>query len=98
LSFLGAKDVRESRISQLHKGTSKNTEAVEPSRPRLKTVHKVLWALVQNPPFLFTTLAGITESMFITGLSVFGAKYLQNAFRISSSQSGFLLGTFYFDG
>ena len=92
--FSAAKEVRESRVSQLHKGQGTRTDVVEPGRPELKTVHKVLWALIQNPPFLFTTLAGITESMFITGLSVFGAKYLQNAFRISSSQSGVLMGKF----
>ncbi|XP_045209332.2 solute carrier organic anion transporter family member 4A1-like isoform X2 [Mercenaria mercenaria] len=87
-----SKAVRETRESQMHKGTGTKTGVVEPSRPELKTVHKVLWALLRNPPFLFTTLAGITESMFITGWSVFGAKYLQNAFRISSATSGLFSG------
>ncbi|KAL4228990.1 Solute carrier organic anion transporter [Mactra antiquata] len=87
-----AKYVRETRESQLHAGTGLQSSTTAPKRPSLKEAHKVLWTLVNNPPFVFTTLAGITEAMFLSGLSVFGAKFAQNAFRISPGKAGILVG------
>lgn len=98
LSCFGAelptsKLIRESRESQLHKGTPRKVKYVDPARPALKTVHQVYITLLRNPPFLFTTLAGIMEAMYISGLSVFSAKYVQNAFRLSSGRAGVLTGS-----
>ncbi|XP_052806590.1 solute carrier organic anion transporter family member 4C1-like [Mya arenaria] len=87
-----AKSVRENRENQLHKGTLDAFEITEPQRPPLKALPKIYLGLFKNPPFLFTTLAGITEGFVLGGVGSFGAKFLQTMFRVSSSRAGIMFG------
>ena len=89
-----AKTIRETRISQLHNGNRTKQEVKPPTRPEVKHVPSVLLSLVKNPPFLFTTLAGITEAFGISGLSTFTAKFVENAFNVSAGRAGILSGEF----
>ena len=66
--------------------------AMEPSRPEVTSLPRVFLSLIKNPPFLFTTLAGITEAMLLSGLSGFGAKYIQNNFQVSAGTAGLQTG------
>ncbi|WAR05948.1 SO4A1-like protein [Mya arenaria] len=78
--------------SPFYMGTLDAFEITEPQRPPLKALPKIYLGLFKNPPFLFTTLAGITEGFVLGGVGSFGAKFLQTMFRVSSSRAGIMFG------
>ena len=95
-SVLAAEKVRQTRVSQLHKGKSTDNVCDKPERPPLKSLPGVVVELLKNPPFLFTTLGGICDFFIGSGIATFLPKYLLNNFHVSSSQAGIYSGV-YFD-
>lgn len=58
----------------------------------IKMFPKVTWALIKNPPFLFTMLAGATEGILTSGFATFVPKYIQNQFGVSSGAAALYTG------
>ena len=91
LSTVDADEVRKNRVSQQHKGGAADV-CSKPERPPLKSLPKVIFALLKNPPFLFTTLAGTCDFFLGNGFAPFTAKFIQNHFHVSSSQAALYSG------
>ena len=93
IPFVAAEHVRQTRVSQLHKGTNSTEDMYgKPERPPLKSLPGVVLALLKNPPFLFTTLGGVFDFFIGSGMVTFLPKFLQNNYHVSSSQAGIYSG------
>ena len=93
--FIDAEKVRQTRVSQLHKGKSAENVYGKPERPPLKSLPGVVMTLLKNPPFLFTTMGGVCDFFIGSGVATFLPKFLQNNFHVSSSQAGIYSGEEY---
>lgn len=88
-----AKKVRESRVSQMHKAdTDSSCGHGTNKRLPIRMFPKVTWSLVQNPPFLFTMLAGASEGILTSGFATFVPKFIQNQFSVSSGTAALYTG------
>jgi organic anion transporter 4C len=91
--IVGAKKIRESRISQMHKGDVDSSHGHGTNkRLPIKIFPKVTCALIRNAPFVFTMLAGASEGILTSGFATFVPKYIQNRFGVSSGSAAFYTG------
>lgn len=95
LHFSAAKKVRETRVSQQHKGKSNRPEdSATHGRLPIKMFPKVTWSLLRNAPFVFVMITGGTEGILTSGFATFAPKYIQNKFHVSSGTAALLTGKY----
>ncbi|XP_052765092.1 solute carrier organic anion transporter family member 4C1-like [Mya arenaria] len=88
-----AKRIRESRISQMHKGDHDESGGHGTNkRLPIKMFPKVTCELLRNAPFVFTILAGASEGVLTSGFATFVPKYIQNKFGVSSGMAALYTG------
>ncbi|WAR17281.1 SO4C1-like protein [Mya arenaria] len=89
-----AKRIRESRISQMHKGDHDESGGHGTNkRLPIKMFPKVTCELLRNAPFVFTILAGASEGVLTSGFATFVPKYIQNKFGVSSGMAALYTGS-----
>ena len=59
---------------------------------RFKDFPKCVAILFRNPTYIFESLAIALDSLIITGMAVFGAKYLETQFGLDPSDAGTYFG------
>lgn len=95
LHFSAAKKVRETRVSQQHKGKSDRPEDnATHGRLPIKMFPKVTWSLLRNAPFVLVMITGGTEGILTSGFATFAPKYIQNKFHVSSGTAALLTGEY----
>ncbi|KAL4218075.1 spermatogenesis [Mactra antiquata] len=88
-----AKIVRETRVSQAHKGNTETSgRSDSESSLQIKNVHKILWILLSNPTFVFVMFAGACEGIVIAGFGTFFSKFVQNKFGVSPGAAALYAG------
>lgn len=88
-----AKKIRQSRISQMHKGDADTSHGHGTAKHLpIKMFPKVTWSLIRNPAFVFTMLAGAAEGILTSGFATFVPKYIQNQFSVSSGMAALYTG------
>ena len=80
----------------MHKGAKGNSQCGSADRLPIKQFPKIVWALIRNPPFLFTVLAGASEGILTSGFATFVPKFIQNHFGVTAARAALYTGKFYF--
>jgi len=93
LVLLATKKIRESRVSQMHKGEEDESQGHGTNkRIPIRMFPRVTWSLLKNGPFICTILAGASEGILTSGFATFVPKYIQNRFGVSSGLAALYTG------
>lgn len=84
----GAKEIRESKVSEAHEGAASKSAAFS----ALRELPRAAAALLKNPTFMFLNLAGASEGLLISGFAAFLPKLIENQFAVDPANAALLLG------
>ena len=90
--FAAAENVRKTRQSEMHKGNETKLSSVSADRLPIRQFPTVILALLRNPPFLFTVLAGASEGILTSGFATFVPKFIQNHFGVTAARAALYTG------
>ena len=92
--FAAAENIRKTRQSEMHKGKETKLSSVSADRLPIRQFPKVILALLRNPPFLFTVLAGASEGILTSGFATFVPKFIQNHFGVTAARAALYTGLY----
>ena len=78
----------------MHKGDKDHTQPCSAKRLPIKEFPRAVWDLLQNPPFLFTMLAGASEGILTSGFATFVPKFIQNHFSVTAATAALYTGKY----
>ncbi|OWF36138.1 Solute carrier organic anion transporter family member 4C1 [Mizuhopecten yessoensis] len=87
-----AKQVRDTRVSQMHNDHVIDSKSKEEIGSSLKDLPRSFWILLTNPAFMLITLAGAAEGLSTSGFATFMPKLIQNQFGTTAAWASILGG------
>ncbi|XP_041479869.1 solute carrier organic anion transporter family member 4A1-like isoform X3 [Lytechinus variegatus] len=89
-SLPGAKKVRELRRNEAHNGHEFEVRAG--LSHSLIDFPRATWMLIRNPAFMCVSMVTVTETFTLASIAVFGPKYLESQFNMTSGSAAITAG------
>ncbi|XP_030830175.1 solute carrier organic anion transporter family member 4A1 [Strongylocentrotus purpuratus] len=89
-SLPGAKKVREQRRNEAHNGHQFEVRAG--FSESLMDFPRATWMLIRNPAFMCVSMITVTETFSLASIAVFGPKYLESQFNMTSGSAAITAG------
>lgn len=94
--ILGAKIVRETRVSETHNdGRPVATMPRTGDAISVRQFPVLLWRLLRNPAFMCVAFAGASMGLVTVSVATFLPKYIQNIYGTTASAAATYAGTWY---
>lgn len=90
--ILGAKKVREQRRNEAHNGHQFEVRAG--FSESLMDFPRATWMLIRNPAFMCVSMITVTETFSLASIAVFGPKYLESQFNMTSGAAAITAGIY----
>ncbi len=85
------KRVSKERVSEAQKGSEFSAPAGY-GMESLKDFPRAAWTLIKNPTYMVLNMVSVTEWFMLASIAVFGPKYLESMFNMTSGNAALVAG------